>query len=65
VADMNEVHVCMETVCKELPMIYLRHMEERFGSVAMQKREHERTQHGVLTDHLANMDGLNVCRRQP
>jgi hypothetical protein len=24
-----------------------------------------RTQHGVPTNHLANMDGLNVRRRQP
>jgi hypothetical protein len=57
--------VCKEIVCKEQPMICLRHIKERFGGVAVQKREHERTQHGVLIDHLANMDGLNVYCRQP
>jgi hypothetical protein len=40
-------------------------MEERFGGVTMQKLECECTQHGVPNNHLADMDGLSVRRRQP
>jgi hypothetical protein len=63
--NMNEVHVCTEAVHKDQLAIHFQHMEERFGGIAMQKREHERTQHKVPTDHLADMDGLSIHRRQP
>jgi hypothetical protein len=63
--DINEVHVCMEPARKEQPVIHLWHMEESFGGVAVQKKERERTQHEVPTNHLANMDGSSVRRHQP
>jgi hypothetical protein len=40
-------------------------MENKFGGMAVQKRKRVRTQHGVPTDHLANMGCPNVCCRQP
>jgi hypothetical protein len=63
--DINEVHVCTEPERKEQLMIHLWHMEESFGGVAMQKRERERIQHKVPTNHLADMDGSSVRRCQP
>jgi hypothetical protein len=64
-ADMNEVYVYMKTTHKEQLLICLRHMEERFGGLTVPKKGCSRTQHGVPTDHLADMDGLNIRRRQP
>jgi hypothetical protein len=40
-------------------------MEERFGSLIVRNEGRACTQHGVPTDHLADMDGLNICRCQP
>ena len=64
-ADMNEVYVHIKTARKEQLAICLRHIEERFGSLTVPKKGHARTQHGVSTDHLADIDGLNICHRQP
>ena len=64
-ADMNEVYVHTKTTHKEQPAICLRHMEEKFGGLTVRKKGRARTQHGVPNDHLANMDGPNICRRQP
>jgi hypothetical protein len=63
-ADINEVYVHMKTARKEQLAICLWHVEEKFGGLTVQKKGHVRTQHGVPTDHLADMDGLNICRRQ-
>jgi transposase len=54
-----------KTAYKEQLAIRLRHMEEKFGGLIMRKKGRVRTQHGVPTDHLADMDGSNICRRQP
>jgi hypothetical protein len=62
---MNEVYVHMKTARKEQPAICLRHMEERFGGLTVPKKGRVRTQHGVPTDHLTDMDGPNIHRRQP
>jgi hypothetical protein len=51
-----------KTARKEQPMICLRHIKERFGDLTMPKKGHAPTQHGVPTDHLADMDGPNICR---
>jgi ribosomal protein S15P/S13E len=40
-------------------------MEERFGGLTMPKKGCARTQHSVPINHLADMDGSNICRRQP
>jgi hypothetical protein len=64
-ADMNKVYVYTKTVRKEQPAICLRQMEERFGGLTMPKKGHARTQHEFPTDHLADMDGTNIRRRQP
>ena len=40
-------------------------MEERFGGLTVWKKGCARTQHVVPTDHLADMNGLNIRRRQP
>jgi hypothetical protein len=64
-ADINEVYVHTKTARNEQPTICLRHMKERFGGLTVLKKGRACTQHGVLTDHLANMDGPNICRRQP
>jgi hypothetical protein len=64
-ADMIEVYMHTEAARKEQPAIRLWHMEERFGGLTLQKKGRARTQHKVLTDYLADMDGLNVCRPQP
>ena len=50
---------------KEQSAIRLRHMEEKFGGLTVPKKGHVRTQYGVLTNQLANMDGLNVRHHQP
>jgi hypothetical protein len=63
--DMNEVYVYTKTTCKEQLTIHLRHMEERFGSLTVWKKGRVCTQHEVPTDHLADMDGPNICRCQP
>jgi hypothetical protein len=60
-ADINEVYVHTEAAYKEQLAIRLRHMEERFGSLIRQKKEHARIQHEVPTDHLANMDIWSEC----
>jgi hypothetical protein len=64
-ADMNEVYVHMKTTHKKQLAIRLWHMEEKFGGLTVPKKGRARTQHGVPTDQLADMDGLNVRRRQP
>jgi hypothetical protein len=61
---MNEVYVHMKTARKEQPVICLRHMEERFGGLTVPKKGRVHTQHGVPTDHLTDMDGPNIHRRQ-
>jgi hypothetical protein len=61
---MNEVYVHTKTAHKEQLTIRLRHME-KFGGLALWKKGRARTQHGVPTDHLADMDGPNIRRRQP
>jgi hypothetical protein len=63
--DMNKVYVHTKTTHKEQPAIRLRYMEEKFGGLTVRKKGHACTQHGVPTDHLANMDGPNICCRQP
>jgi hypothetical protein len=63
--DMNEVYVRTEAAHKKQPSIHLWHLEEKFGGRTMQKKGRARTQHGVPTDHLASMDGLNIRRHQP
>jgi hypothetical protein len=40
-------------------------MEEKFGGLSMWKKGRVPTQHGVPTDHLADMDGPNIRPRQP
>jgi hypothetical protein len=62
---MNEVYVHMKIARKEQPAICLRHMEERFGGLTVPKKGRVCTQHGVPTDHLTDMDGPNIHRRQP
>ena len=64
-ADMNEVYVHTKTAHKEQPAIRLQHMEGKFGGLTVRKKGRARTQHGVPNDHLANMDGPNICHRQP
>ncbi|XP_059455706.1 uncharacterized protein LOC132185910 [Corylus avellana] len=64
-ADMNKVYVRTEAVRKKQLVIRLRHMEERFGGLTVRNEGCARTQHGVPTDHSADMDGPSVCRRQP
>ena len=64
-ANMNEVYVHSKTAHKEQPAICLWHMEERFGGLTVSKKGRACTQHGVPTDHLADMDGPNIRRRQP
>jgi hypothetical protein len=64
-ASMNKVYMHIETSHKEQPTIRLEHIEERFDGLTVRKKGHARTQHGVPTDHLADMDGPKVCRRQP
>jgi hypothetical protein len=64
-ADMNEVYVHTKTTRKEQPAICLRHIEEKFGGLTVPKKGRARTQHGVPTNQLADMDGPNVRRRQP
>jgi hypothetical protein len=63
-ANMNEVYVHTKTLHKEQPAICLRHME-RFGGLIVPKKGRARTQHGVPTNHLADMDDPNIRRRQP
>lgn len=48
-------------------MIRLRHMEKRFGGIAVQKREWMCTQYGVHTSHFANTGGPNgrLCQPRP
>ena len=55
----------MKIALKEQPVIRLRHMEEKFGSLTVPKKRRVCTQHGVLTNQLADMDGTNVRCRQP
>jgi hypothetical protein len=62
---MNEVYVHTKTTRKEQLAICLRHMEERFGGLTVPKKGRARTQHGVLTNHLADMDSPNIRRCQP
>jgi hypothetical protein len=50
---------------REQPVIRLWHMEEKFDGLTVTKKGHTCTQHGVPIDHLANMDGPNILRRQP
>jgi hypothetical protein len=64
-ADMNKVYVHTKTARKEQPMICLRHMEDKFGGLTFLKKGRARTQHGVPTNQLVDMDGPNVRRRQP
>jgi hypothetical protein len=64
-ADMNEVYVHTKTARKEQPAICLRHMEEKFGGLTVPKKGHARTQHGIPTNQLADMDDPNIRRRQP
>jgi hypothetical protein len=63
--NMNDVYVHIEAAHQEQLAIRLRHMDERFDGLTMRKKRHVGTQHGVPTDHFADMDGPNVCRRQP
>ena len=60
-ANMNEVYMHTKIARKEQPVICLWHMEERFGCLTVPKKGRARTQHGVPTDHLADMDGPNIC----
>jgi hypothetical protein len=62
---MNEVYAYTKTTRKEQLAIRLRHMEEKFGGLTVRKKGRARTQHGVPTNQLADMDGPNICRRQP
>jgi hypothetical protein len=64
-ADINKVYMYTKTTRKEQSTICLRHMEKRFGGLTVPKKGCARTQHGVPTNHLANMNGPNICRRQP
>jgi hypothetical protein len=64
-ADMNEVYMHTKTACKEQLVILFEAMEEKFDGLTMRKKGHVCTQHGVPTNHLADMDGLNIHRRQP
>ena len=61
--NINEVYVSTEASPKEKLTICLQHIEERFGGLTMGKKERARTQHGVPTDHLANMNDLSIRRR--
>ena len=63
--NMNKMYVHTKTACKEQLTICLQHMEERFGGLTVPKKGHARTQHGVPTDHLADMDGPNIRCCQP
>jgi hypothetical protein len=63
--DMNEVYVHTKTARKEQSAICLWHMEERFGGLTVPKKGCARTQHGVPTDHLVDMNGPNIRCRQP
>jgi hypothetical protein len=63
--DMNKVYVHTEVAHYEQPAIRLQHMEEKFGGLTVRKKGHVRTQHRIPTDHLADMDGLNVRHHQP
>jgi hypothetical protein len=62
---MNKVYMCTEASHKEQQAISLWHMEEKFGGLTMWKKGCVHTQHGVPTDHLANMDCPKVRHRQP
>jgi hypothetical protein len=64
-ADKNEAHIRTEAIHKEQPAIRLRHMKERCDGLTVQKKERAHTQHGVPTDHLADMNGSSVRHHQP
>jgi hypothetical protein len=53
-----------KTARKEQPAIRVWHMEEKFGGLTVPKKGHACTQHGVPTNQLADIDGLNVHRCQ-
>jgi hypothetical protein len=55
----------MKTTRNEQPAIRLQHMEEKFGGLTVPKKGRARTQHGVPTNQLADMDGPNVRCHQP
>jgi hypothetical protein len=40
-------------------------MEEKFGGLTVPKKGRARTQHGIPTNQLANMDSPNIRRCQP
>jgi hypothetical protein len=63
--DMNEVYVHTKTARKGQPTIHLQHMEEKFSGLTMQKKGRALTEHEAPTDHLADMDGLNIHCHQP
>jgi hypothetical protein len=63
--DMSEVYVRIKAARKEQLAIHLWHMKERFGGLTLRKKGCACTQHGVPTDYLADMDGLNVRHHQP
>jgi hypothetical protein len=58
------VHAHEDNIKKQLA-IRLWHMEEKFSGLTVPKKGRARTQHGVPTNQLADMDGPNVRRRQP
>jgi hypothetical protein len=62
---MNEVYMHTKISRKKQPVICLWHMEKRFGGLIVPKKGCACTQHGVPTDHLADMDGPNIRRHQP
>ena len=63
-ANMNEVYVHMKTAHKEQPEIRLWHVEEKFSGLTVPKKGRAHTQHGVPTDHLADIDGPNIHRHK-
>jgi hypothetical protein len=55
----------MKIALKEQLAICLQHMEDKFGCLMVPKKGRVHTQHRVLTNQLADIDGLNVRHHQP
>jgi hypothetical protein len=63
-ANINKVYIHTKTARKEQLAIRLL-MEEKLGGLTVPKKGRARTQHGVPTNQLVDMDGPNVRHRQP
>jgi hypothetical protein len=54
-----------KAVHKAQSAIHLWHMDEKFGGIAVQNRKRLHTQHGVPTNHFADIGGPNGVECSP